>query len=80
MGLTAMSASGVGMMLFYLVAYGLTSFAAWGVVIAVERSEGRGLEIEDYSGLGRKYPALGLAMMAAMFSFTSSIKARHCRH
>jgi NADH-quinone oxidoreductase subunit N len=56
--------------LFYLVAYGLTSFAAWGVVIAAEQKEGHGLNLEDYAGLGRKYPWLGLAMMAAMFSFT----------
>ncbi len=56
--------------LFYLVGYGLTSFAAWGVVTAVEQKEGRGLDLEDYAGLGRKYPWLGLAMMAAMFSFT----------
>ncbi|HEX9017701.1 MAG TPA: NADH-quinone oxidoreductase subunit N [Anaerolineaceae bacterium] len=56
--------------LFYLVGYGLTSFAAWGVVIAAEQKEGRGLELDDYAGLGRKYPWLGVAMMAAMFSFT----------
>ena len=56
--------------LFYLVGYGLTSFAAWGVVMAVEQKEGRGLQLEDYAGLGRKYPWLGVAMMAAMFSFT----------
>ena len=60
----------IAAMLFYLVAYGLTSFAAWGVVTAVEQNEGRGLELDDYSGLGRKYPWLGVAMMAAMFSFT----------
>jgi NADH-quinone oxidoreductase subunit N len=57
-------------MLFYLASYGLTSFAAWGVVIAAERLEERGLDLDDYAGLGRKYPILGLAMMAAMFSFT----------
>lgn len=56
--------------LFYLVGYGLTSFAAWGVVIAAEQNEGRGLDLDDYAGLGRKYPWLGIAMMAAMFSFT----------
>jgi NADH-quinone oxidoreductase subunit N len=60
----------IAAMLFYLVAYGLTSFAAWGVVTAVEQKEGRGLELNDYAGLGRKYPWLGVAMMAAMFSFT----------
>jgi len=61
--------SAVTASLFYLLAYGLTSFAAWGVVIAAEQSEGRGLELEDYAGLGRKYPWLGVAMMVAMFSF-----------
>ncbi len=55
--------------LFYLLGYGLTSFAAWGVVIAAEKSEGKGLDLEDYAGLGRKYPWLGLAMGVAMFSF-----------
>lgn len=59
--------------LFYLIGYGLTSFAAWGVVIAVEsqlQGEEHGLDLEDYAGLGRKHPWLGLAMMVAMFSFT----------
>jgi NADH-quinone oxidoreductase subunit N len=56
--------------LFYLVGYGLTSFAAWGVVVAAEQSEGRGLDLEDFSGLGRKYPWLGVSMGIAMFSFT----------
>jgi NADH-quinone oxidoreductase subunit N len=60
----------VAAMLFYLVAYGLTSFAAWGVLIAAEQNEGHALLLEDYAGLGRKYPWLGVAMMAAMFSFT----------
>src|SRR5215211_3217550 len=41
--------------LFYLVAYALTNFGAWGVVIALEKSEGRGLEIGDYAGLARKH-------------------------
>jgi NADH-quinone oxidoreductase subunit N len=64
----------VAAVLFYLVGYGLTSFAAWGVVVAAEQlavpSESRGLELDDLAGLGRKYPWLGVAMAAAMFSFT----------
>jgi NADH-quinone oxidoreductase subunit N len=67
---------GVAAALFYLVAYGVTSFAAWGVVIALERVEagtvgrGSGLLMEDYAGLGRKYPGLAAAMAVAMLSFT----------
>ena len=60
--------------LFYLLAYMLTSFAAWAVVIALEHNmgEGRdtnGLSLEDYSGLGQKQPALAAAMTVAMLSF-----------
>ena len=54
--------------LFYLVSYAITNFGTWGVVIALEKSEGRGLEISDYAGLGRKYPALAAAMTIFMLS------------
>lgn len=54
--------------LFYLVAYALTNFGAWGVVIALEKSEGRGLEIGDYAGLARKHPGLAVAMTVFMLS------------
>jgi NADH-quinone oxidoreductase subunit N len=56
--------------LFYLVSYALTNFGAWGVVIALEKAEGKGLEITDYAGLGRKYPALAAAMTIFMLSLT----------
>jgi NADH-quinone oxidoreductase subunit N len=54
--------------LFYLVSYAVTNFGAWGVVIALEKAEGKGLEISDYAGLGRKYPALAAAMTVFMLS------------
>ncbi len=56
--------------LFYLVAYTITSFGSWGVVMAMEKAEGRGLSIEDYAGLGRKYPLLAAAMTVFMLSLT----------
>jgi NADH-quinone oxidoreductase subunit N len=56
--------------LFYLVAYAVTNFGAWGVVIALEQKEDKGLEITDYAGLGRKYPALAAAMTIFMLSLT----------
>ncbi len=55
--------------LFYLVSYVLTNFGAWAVVIALEKAEGKGLEISDYAGLARKYPALAAAMTIFMISF-----------
>ncbi len=56
--------------LFYLVGYGLTTLGAWAVVVALEQAEGRGLELNDFAGLGRKYPWLALAMLVFMLSFT----------
>lgn len=54
--------------LFYLVSYAVTNFGAWGVVIALEKAEGKGLALDDYAGLGRKYPALAAAMTIFMLS------------
>ena len=54
--------------LFYLFSYVLTNFGAWGVVIALEKAEGKGLEISDYMGLAKKYPALAAAMTVFMLS------------
>jgi NADH-quinone oxidoreductase subunit N len=54
--------------LFYLVTYAITSFGAWAVVIALEKLDGKGLEISDFAGLGRKRPLLAAAMTVFMLS------------
>jgi NADH-quinone oxidoreductase subunit N len=64
------SADGVAASLFYLLGYAFNNFAAWSVVIALEKAEGQGLQLDDYAGLGKKYPGLAAAMAIAMFSFT----------
>ncbi len=56
-------------LLFYLAAYGLTNFGVWSVVMLLERAEGKGLALDDYAGLGRKYPALAASMTVFMLSF-----------
>ena len=56
--------------LFYLLTYAITNLGAWGVVLAMEKAEGSGLEIDDYSGLGKKRPALAFAMALFMLSLT----------
>lgn len=56
--------------LFYLLAFLITSFGSWGVVIALEKRAGKGLEFKDYAGLGKKEPLLALAMLVFMLSFT----------
>ncbi len=69
-GTAAMAPGAVASSLFYLMAYGFTSFGAWAVVVALENAEGKGLELADYAGLGRKYPWLAAAMLVFMLSFT----------
>ncbi|WKZ46411.1 MAG: NADH-quinone oxidoreductase subunit N [Anaerolineales bacterium] len=54
--------------LFYLVAYVFTNFGAWGIVIALEKAEGKGLAIADYAGLSKRHPALAAAMAVFMLS------------
>jgi NADH-quinone oxidoreductase subunit N len=66
------TADSVASALFYLVAYAFTNFAAWAVVIAVER-QGNGEAgnlLEDFAGLGRKSPGMAAVMTVAMLSFT----------
>ncbi len=73
-GQSKVAPDAVASALFYLVAYGLTSFGAWAVVIALEKAvagveQHKGLNLDDYAGLGRKYPALAAAMAVFMLSF-----------
>ena len=68
-GQGAAARDAVSASLFYLVAYGLTNFGAWAVVIALEKQEGRGLMLEDYYGMGAKYPLLSASMAVFMLSF-----------
>lgn len=68
-GNKAVVATSIAAGLFYLLTYVLTNFGAWAVVISLEKAEGKGLEISDYAGLAKKYPALAAAMAIFMLSF-----------
>jgi NADH-quinone oxidoreductase subunit N len=68
-GNSSINSDTISASLFYLVAYALTSFGAWAVVIALEKAEGKGLELNDYAGLARKYPLLAASMAVFMLSF-----------
>lgn len=67
-GVVAASTSlGVTSVIFYLIAYILTNLAAFGIVAAVGQVTGSD-EISAYSGLSRRSPALGLALLVAFLS------------
>ncbi len=66
-GFAAVSASGVAMMLFYLVAYLFGNMGAFLVVEAVSQSEGSD-RIDAYKGLAQRSPVLALAMLLFLLS------------
>jgi NADH-quinone oxidoreductase subunit N len=66
--LVASSKLGNGSILFYLVAYTFMNLGAFAVIIALSRRDGERVSIDDYAGLGLKYPFLGAAMALFMLS------------
>jgi NADH-quinone oxidoreductase subunit N len=66
-GLAALTANGIAMVLFYLVAYLFGNMGAFFVVEAVARSE-NSEEIDAYKGLAQRSPLLALAMLVFLLS------------
>lgn len=67
MGVAAISASGVGMVLFYLVAYLFGNMGAFLVVQAVGDSEGSD-KMGAYRGLAQRSPVLALSLLVFLLS------------
>ncbi len=67
-GTAAVADDAVRSALFYLVAYAITNLGTWGVVLLMEKVEGKGLEIQDYAGLGSRRPWLAAVMTLFMLS------------
>jgi NADH-quinone oxidoreductase subunit N len=61
-------ADAIGAVLFYTLAYTITNLGAFAVIIAFRRQGEEVLDLDDYAGLGLKYPALGAAMTLFMVS------------
>ncbi len=69
-GSPAVGDQGAQAALIYLLAYAFTNLGAFAVAIAVERDDGSGVQIDDFRGLARRRPYLGLQMALYMFSLT----------
>lgn len=63
----ATAASGTAAILFYLLAYAFTTMAAFLVVILFSEVSGSD-ELDDYSGLARRSPALAASLAVALLS------------
>ena len=68
--LVAAGPVGLTGLLYYLLAYTFMNLGAFAVVVALEQREDRYLQLDEYSGLGFRYPLLGVAMALFMFSLS----------
>lgn len=59
--------AGAGAALFYVIVYALTAAGAFGVVALVEKARG-GARLEDFDGLGRMSPGLGICLAVFLVS------------
>lgn len=67
---SANNPDGVSAALFYMFAYLFTNLGAFAIAVAVERTEGEGVMLEDYQGLAKRHPWMALAMAVFMLSLT----------
>ncbi|MBN2331603.1 MAG: NADH-quinone oxidoreductase subunit N [Deltaproteobacteria bacterium] len=67
-GFVAGSKQGQAGILFYLMSYAFTNLGAFGVIALLGKKGGEYTELQDFAGLGFKYPLMGLAMGIFMFS------------
>jgi NADH-quinone oxidoreductase subunit N len=63
-GVLALSKDGLSSTMFYLVAYGFTVIAAFGVVSLVRDGDGEATHLSRWAGLGRRSP-----LYAGVFTF-----------
>ncbi|MBW2146438.1 MAG: NADH-quinone oxidoreductase subunit N [Deltaproteobacteria bacterium] len=66
--MVAASEFGTTSILYYILAYAFMNLGAFGVIINYGRRGEENLNIDDYSGMGSKYPLLAAAMAIFMFS------------
>jgi NADH-quinone oxidoreductase subunit N len=55
-GLVALNRQGISSTLFYLLSYGLTTLAAFGMIMLVRDADGEATRLAQWSGLARKSP------------------------
>src|SRR5207247_1758245 len=60
--------AGAAALLVYLVAYALTTLAAFGLLAALGRDGERDVRIDDLAGLAQRRPWLALALAVCMLS------------
>ena len=68
-GVVALSKDGLAASLFYLMAYGLTTLAAFGIIGLVRDSTGEVTDLNRWVGLGKKSPLVGSVFAFLLLGF-----------
>jgi len=63
-----LTAEGLSSVLFYLLTYGFTTLAAFGLLMVVRDSDGEATHLSQWSGLARKSPAVATVMTLLLLS------------
>jgi NADH-quinone oxidoreductase subunit N len=69
-GMLALSKDGLSSTMFYLVAYGFTVLAAFGVVTLVRDGDGEATHLSRWAGLGRRSPLYAGVFTFILLAFT----------
>ena len=67
-GVVALTEDGVSSVLFYLVTYGFTTIAAFGLLTLVRDADGEATHLSQWSGLARKSPLVAIVMTILLMS------------
>ena len=64
----AKNSLGLSSLVFYMVAYAFMIFGTFGIIILMGREDNENLELDNYAGLGFRYPLLAAAMSIFLLS------------
>ncbi len=67
---SAGSDNGVSSALFYMLAYLFSNLGAFAIIIALEKNDGSGVNLDDYKGLAKQSPIIAMVMAFFMLSLT----------
>jgi len=68
-GVLAFDQTAISAVLFYLVAYGFATIAAFAIVSLVRQNGAEATHLSQWAGLGRRYPVVGAAFAFLMLAF-----------
>jgi NADH-quinone oxidoreductase subunit N len=68
-GVLAFSQAAIGGVMFYLVAYGFTTVAAFGIIAMVRQGGSEASHLSQWAGLGRSHPVVAGAFSFLLLAF-----------